>query len=43
MARWGRKGGVWLVRRTLEARAEGSLAVPNNSVALARSTSFTFW
>ena len=31
------------LRRTLDARAEGSLAVPNSDVALARSTSFTFW
>lgn len=28
---------------TLEARADGSLAVPKSSVAFARSTSFTFW
>lgn len=30
-------------RLTLEARAEGSLAVPKCSVARFRSTSLTFW
>ena len=28
---------------TFEASAEGSLAVPNSSVAFSRSASFTFW
>lgn len=28
---------------TLEARAEGSFAVPKRSVAFARSASLTFW
>lgn len=44
---YGERGGLgredFGEGRTLEARAEGSLAVPNSSVALARSTSFTFW
>lgn len=35
-----RGGNEW---RTFEASAEGSLAVPNSSVAFSRSASFTFW
>lgn len=32
-----------LMPMILDARAEGSLAVPKSSCALVRSTSFTFW
>ena len=40
-----RRGVLWegVGRQTLDAKAEGSLAVPNSDVAFARSTSFTFW
>ena len=36
------KGNEGIEERTLDARADGSCAVPKSSVAFARSTSFTF-